>query len=193
MGEDLDLTQEIEKRWGNAGSNPKARRYIGKFWDRTRRGSLISGMVQGNHGNYHVSIELYSAGISSRCSCYIGKHGYCHHCAALGLTFLAEPESFAVVADVVVEADQIVTDVVRDLDTLQNYLNGMALADLLKKMRQKGITQKAFCAAVGMSTGHLSTLRSSELRNRRFHELGATKLAVLWVMENLERTDKSNG
>ena len=46
--------------------------------------------------------------------------------------------------------------------------------------------QKAFCAAVGMSTQHLSAVKSSELRNRRFHELGATKLAVLWVLDNLE-------
>jgi hypothetical protein len=53
-------------------------------------------------------------------------------------------------------------------------------------MRAKGITQKAFCAAVGMSTQHLSAVKSSELRNRRFHELGATKLAVLWVLDNLE-------
>jgi hypothetical protein len=75
---------------------------------------------------------------------------------------------------------------VSDLDTLQAYLNSVTLDELVKQMRAKGITQKAFCAAVGMSTQHLSAVKSSELRNRRFHELGATKLAVLWVLDNLE-------
>lgn len=53
-------------------------------------------------------------------------------------------------------------------------------------MRAKGITQKAFCEVVGMGTGHLTAVKSSELRNRRFHELGAIKLAVLWMLEHFD-------
>ena len=46
-----------------------------------------------------------------------------------------------------------------------------------------GITQKAFCESIGMSTRHLAAVKSSELRNRYYHELGAMKLACLWVLE----------
>jgi len=172
------LQAVIKQRWGKA-SGPKVQRYVGKFWNRSRHGRRITAVVQGNHGDYTVSIDTSQDVLASACSCYIGKQGGCHHCAALGLTFLAEPDSFVVVAEVAV------TDVT-DLDSLQAYLNGVTLDDLVKQMRAKGITQKAFCTTVGMSTQHLSAVKTSELRNRRFHELGAIKLAVLWVLDNLE-------
>ncbi|MFQ5435849.1 MAG: hypothetical protein ACE5FD_13305 [Anaerolineae bacterium] len=68
---------------------------------------------------------------------------------------------------------------VHDLDTLQAYLDSVTLDDLVKQLRTQGITQKAFCESIGMTSRHLSAVKSSELRNRRFHELEATKLAVL--------------
>ena len=40
-----------------------------------------------------------------------------------------------------------------------------------------------------MSTQHLSAVKSGELRNRRYHELGAIKLAVLWVMEHFDKKE----
>lgn len=178
---DSDLTalrQAIQERWSKAGG-PKVTRYVGKFWDRQRRGRKITAVVQGNHGDYTVAIEAQEAGIWSACSCYIGKHGYCHHCAALGLTFLAEPNSFVLIEKVEKEA-------VTDLNTLQAYLNSVTLDELMEQLRAKGMTQKAFCESIGMTSRHLSAVKSSERRNRHFHELGATKLAVLWVMEHLD-------
>lgn len=153
--------------------------YVGKFWDRQRRERRITAVVCGNHGDYNVVIEAQEKGLWSACSCYIGKHSYCHHCAALGLTFLAEPDSFAAL-------EKVERTAVTDLNTLQGYLNSVTLDELLKQMRAKGITQKAFCEAVGMGTGHLTAVKSSELRNRRFHELGAIKLAVLWMLEHFD-------
>jgi hypothetical protein len=35
-----------------------------------------------------------------------------------------------------------------------------------------------------MTTRHLGAIKSAELRNHFFHELGATKLACLWVIEH---------
>lgn len=177
---DLDvnaLQEAIQTRWGNA-SGEKVQRYVGKFWDRQRRERRITAVVAGNHGDYNVVIEAQETGLWSACSCYIGKHGYCHHCAALGLTFLAEPDSFVVI-------EKVERTAVTDLDTLQGYLNNVTLDELLKQMRAKGITQKAFCEAVGMGSGHLTAVKSGELRNRRYHELGAAKLAVLWVLKHL--------
>jgi len=55
---------------------------------------------------------------------------------------------------------------------------------LLGRLKEKGITQKTFAASIGMSTQHLSAVKSSELNNRFYHELGATKLACLWILEH---------
>jgi uncharacterized Zn finger protein len=175
------LKTAIEKRWTRSG-DAKIERYIGKFSNRQRRGRKITGTVRGNHGHYTVSIEAQESGIGSACSCYIGKHGSCHHGVALGLTFLAEPESFAKI-EAVEKKD------LAGLESLQGYLDNVTLDDLVKQLRAKGITQKAFCEAVGMSTQHLTAVKSSELRNRRYHELGAIKLAVLWVMEHFDKKE----
>jgi hypothetical protein len=37
-----------------------------------------------------------------------------------------------------------------------------------------------------MNPRHLTAIKSSEARHRYFNELGATKLACLWVLENLK-------
>ncbi|MCP4361067.1 MAG: hypothetical protein GY796_23920 [Chloroflexi bacterium] len=93
------LQQEIQDRWPQSrhANSPKVKRYVGKFWDRQRRERKITAVVRGNHGDYNVSIEAQEGGMQSTCSCYKGKRGYCHHCAALGLTYLAEPDSFVVI------------------------------------------------------------------------------------------------
>lgn len=175
-----DLKQAIQDQWPQSrADSPKVKRYVGQFWDRTRRDRRITAVVEGNHGDYNVVIEAQASGLWSACSCYIGKHGSCHHCVALGLSFLAEPDSFVVI-------EKVERTAVSDLNTLQAYLNSVTLAELMSQLREKGMTQKAFCESIGMSSRHLSTIKSSEQRNRHFHELGATKLAVLWVMEHLD-------
>ena len=171
----IALREAIETRWGDAGGY-KMRRYVDKFWDRTRRGLTITALVQGNHGDYTVSIDARESTLRAACSCYIGKSGYCHHCAALGQTFLAKPDSFTVITPTLLED-------VYDLESLKAYLDGMPLADLVKQLQVQGITQKAFAESIGMNSRHLSAVKSSELRNRYYHELGATKLACLWVLE----------
>jgi uncharacterized Zn finger protein len=122
------------------------------------------------------------AGVNSACSCYIGKHGYCHHCAALALTYLNDPASFQ-------EIKPKPLTTLKELADLHEYLQGTTLDALLQELKAHGITQKAFAQAIGMSSRHLSAVKSSELRNRFYHELGATKLACLWVLERFGRVD----
>jgi transcriptional regulator with XRE-family HTH domain len=61
------------------------------------------------------------------------------------------------------------------------------LDELIQSLRKQGITQKAFAESIGMSSQKLSAIKSSERRNRYFHELGATKLACLWVLERFPK------
>ena len=74
---------------------------------------------------------------------------------------------------------------IRQLTDVQAYLNSVTLDALLTQLKAKGITQKAFAEQIGMNTRHLAAIKSSELRNHYFNELGATKLACLWMLEYL--------
>lgn len=169
----------IEQRWSGSPGE-KAERYVGQFSNTIHMGNKIVGKVRGNYGIYTVSIWFDDAlQITSTCSCYIGKHGFCHHCTALAITFLKSPTSFQ-------EVKTKQRNEVQGLSDLGDYLRGVMLESLLKDLKTHGITQKAFAESIGMNPKHLSSIRSSELRNHFFNELGATKLACLWVLEHFK-------
>ena len=171
------LKTALAERWSRAGGE-KVQRYVDQFFDRTRRGARIMADVVGNHGTYTVSLQIEGPQqIESACSCYIGKRGNCHHCAALAVTFLNAPDSFTVVQTRSLED-------VETLDDLNDYLNGVTLDELISRLQANGITQKAFAQSLGMNPRHLSAVKSSERRNRHFHELGALKVACLWALEH---------
>ena len=66
----------------------------------------------------------------------------------------------------------------------------MTLEDLLGQLKATGVTQKAFAEQIGMNPRHLTAIKSSELRHHYFNELGATKLACLWVLEHMGKTKR---
>jgi hypothetical protein len=171
------LTKAINTYWSQALGD-KAKRYVGQFYNATRRGTKITAQVEGNHGTYTVSVQAEGQRLSAACSCYIGKGGSCHHCHALGLTFLSDPSAFR-------EIKAKALDEVRSLPELEEYLQGTTLDALLSELKAHGTSQKAFAESIGMNPRHLSAIRSSELRNRFYNELGATKLACLWVLEHI--------
>jgi len=178
------LRTAIKARWGSAltysnDKKDKVGRYVGKFFNCTRLESRISGKVVGNHGTYTVTIQLKDHVLTAACSCYIGKGGYCHHCLALAITFLNDTNGFEVVKT-------RAQDEIQTLATLKEYLDGVTLDTLLQALKARGIPQKAFAESMGMNPRHLTAVRSSELRNHIYNELGATKLACLWVMEHFE-------
>jgi len=171
------LTKGIQNNWTSTLGD-KAKAYVGKFSNRIRIGTKIVAQVEGNHGTYTVSIQVSpQLTTTSACSCYIGKGGYCHHCAALAKTFLKAPESF-------IEKVAKKLDDVKGLTDVAEYLESVTLESLIAQLKEKGISQKTFAASIGMSTQHLSAVKSSELNNRFYHELGATKLACLWILEH---------
>ena len=182
---DTELEQlhtAIKHQWSRVPSK-KAQPYVNALAAAERRGTKITAKVVGNHGTYTVSIQLDLQGLTSACSCYIGKHGYCHHCEALAITFVQDPSLF-----------QVVTPKrrkdVRNLTDVQAYLQSVTLEALLTQLKDKGITQKAFAEQLGMNTRHLAAIKSSELRHHYYNELGATNLACLWVLEHLEKTKR---
>ncbi len=174
--QDTKLVTAIKNNYKYSIST-KAKRYVNAFYDKTKTTTQIKAKVAGNHGEYTVSIKVKGNSITSACSCYIGKHGGCHHCEALAFNFINAPASFK--KKTVPRRKNI-----SDLETLRKYLEGVTLEDLVAEMKKKGITQAAFAESIGMSSRHLGAIKSAEKRNRHFHELGATKLACLWVLEH---------
>ena len=178
---DLDLLQTaLKRRWSFVPSK-KAKPYVHAFSAAERRGTKITAKVVGNHGTYTVSIQVEPQGVTSACSCYIGKHGYCHHCEALAITFLDDPSAFKAVK--LKQAKEVC-----QLTDVRAYLDKVTLDTLLTQLKAKGITQKAFAEQLGMNTRHLAAIKSSELRHHYFNELGATKLACLWMLDHLGKT-----
>ncbi|MEZ4632026.1 MAG: hypothetical protein R2880_15170 [Deinococcales bacterium] len=180
MINDDKLEASIRQHWSKSQASTKAARYLNQFFECKRFDSKITAKVHGNHGIYTVSISLTDQGLSSGCSCYIGKGGGCHHCEALALTFLQGKQPFEVIISPPLEK-------VSDLLGLQGYLAQTSLASLLDELRRCGMTQKALADSLGMSSRHLSSMKSSEARNRYHQELGAMKLACLWVLEHQEK------
>ncbi len=172
----------VQRQWSVAPS-PNAQKYVGTFFDSTLVGNKIVAKTVGNHGTYTVSIEFKDQEIVAACSCYVGKGGYCHHCEALAQTFLQNPATFHVI-----EAKQ--PEEVKHVDDLHSYLQSVTLESLLLQMREQGITQKAFAESIGMNPRHLTAIKSSEARNHFFNELGATKLACLWMLEHAAKFKK---
>jgi hypothetical protein len=172
---EIDTLKRVMQVYWPGAPEDKTKKYVNQFFNRTRLGTKITAQVIGNHGTYTVSVGVDGQKVMSTCSCYIGKHG-CHHTAALAKTFLNDPASFQ-------ELKTRPLDALQALAELPEYLRGITLEKLLQELKVQGITQKAFAESIGMSTQHLSAVKSAELRNRTYHELGATKLACLWVLE----------
>lgn len=65
------LQEAIQERWPPQAHahSPKVKKYVGKFWARTRMERRITAVVRGNHGDYTVSIEAQEGGLWSTCSC----------------------------------------------------------------------------------------------------------------------------
>ena len=176
------LMQALRLRW-HEPADSKTLGYVGQFRERKRRGKNITAKVEGNHGTYTVTIEALEGGLHSACSCYIGKGGYCYHCLALAITFQKEPDSFVV-------AETKTREQVKGISDVAAYLEGVTLDELVQELKKRGVTQQAFASAIGMSSKHLSTVKSSEQRNHIYHELGATKLACLWMLNLVKAQEK---
>jgi uncharacterized Zn finger protein len=176
------LKTAIQRQWSRVPSK-KAKPYVNAFSTAVRSGTKITAKVVGNHGTYTVSIQLDPQGLTSACSCYIGKHGHCHHCEALAITFVHDPSLFKVVTPKQRKD-------VRNLTDVRAYLGSVTLEALLRQLKAQGITQKAFAEQIGMNPRHLAAIKSSELRHHYFHALGATKLACVWVLEHLGTTKR---
>jgi len=171
------LLQSVRERYKYPIS-AKAGKYVNAFYAKSQTPTMIKAKVEGNHGEYAVSIKLKENLLTSACSCYIGKYGGCHHCEALGIHYLQNPDSFSM-------KKAVKKAKVNTLETLQSYLESVTLEDLVAQLKKKGISQKAFAKSIGMSSSHLSAVKRAENRNRYFHELGATKLACVWVLEKM--------
>jgi len=171
------LQAAVRRHWSRTPSD-KAKRYVDAFFDATRIGTKIIAKVHGNHGTYTVSIHLNQQVINAACSCYIGKGGRCHHCEALARTFLNNPDKFSTI-------EQTQFGAILTLADLHAYLQNTTLDALLNDLKSHGVSHKAFAESIGMSTRHLSAITSSELRHHYFHELGATKLACVWVLTHI--------
>jgi uncharacterized Zn finger protein len=174
--EKLNFKKVLEEKYSEK-TTQKVRSYIDKFSDREFLGNKIRAKTEGNYGVYTVVIEKKYSMITSSCVCYIGKNGGCHHCAALAHTYINNYDSFDTI-------EKYTPKKIQNLDMLNSYIQSVTLSELLSQLKQKGISQKAFAESLNMSTAHLGSIKRCEERQHYYHELGVTKLACLWLLQN---------
>lgn len=91
------------------------------------------------------------------------------------------------------------TSMPRDDDRLDFRLHSEAMKMIEQGAAVSGQTVKQFAVSTlvqsaeeilerrRMNPRHLSSIKSSELQNRYYNELGAAKLACLWVLEHIKK------
>src|SRR6266545_5598317 len=92
-------------------------------------------------------------------------------------TFLENPSAFKAVKSKQAKD-------VHDLTDVRAYVARVPLDTWFSQLKAQGITQKAFAEQIGRPTRHLAAMKSSELRHHYCNELGATKLACVWMLEH---------
>ena len=172
----MSLIEKVKEKY-NFSVGTKAQSYVNEFYSRRQSTRSISAKVKGNYGEYLASLTLRGQSLKPACSCYVGKYG-CHHTDALAFTYLQDPDSFTL-KKVKIQPNA------KTLEELKHYLDNVSLEELIIQLKKKGISQKAFAESINMKTSHLSAVKRAESRNRHFHELGAIKLACVWVLEKL--------
>jgi uncharacterized Zn finger protein len=159
----VDLKKRIMKELEKPIS-VKIKNYINKFFETKEYEDKITGKVEGNYGIYNVSIVFKDDRLDHRCSCYLG--GKCHHSNALAYTYVYSPSIFEKVEKI---------DLL-EIDNLKEYIDQFTLEELLSKIKKAGISQKKFAESIGMIPRHLTSIKSCELSNRFYHELGQQNL-----------------
>ena len=177
-----ELKRIIDKNFSKFSTDGKTGSYIGRFFDGEIKNNKIVGYVDGNHGEYKVSLNVVGESVDDQCSCYIGKNG-CHHTIALAYTFLKNSEKFEIIKEV--KRIRLNT-----LEKIRDYLDYVTLEDLTNQMNELGLTQADLAKATGTSSAHISAVKRSEARNRYFKELGVIKMACLWMIDNAKKIKK---
>lgn len=177
-----ELKKIIDKNFSQFSTDGKTGSYIGKFFDCEIKKNRIIGCVDGNHGEYTVSLKINGDFVDDQCSCYIGKNG-CHHTIALAHTFLRQPEDFEVIKEV--KRPRI-----KHINKIREYLDYVTLQDLSTELDKLGFTEADIARATGTSSAHISAVRRSEARGRYFKELGIIKMAFLWMIDNAKKIKK---
>ena len=177
-----EIKKIINKNFNGIYASEKIDKYVGQFFDCEIKNDKIVGFVDGNHGEYTVSLKIDGWRIDGQCSCYIGKDG-CHHTVALAHTFLKNPEDFEIIKEV--KRTRLNT-----IEKIRDYLDYVTLEDLTNEMNTLGLTQTDLAKATGTSSAHISAVKRSEARNRYFKELGTIKMACLWMIDNAKKIKK---
>jgi uncharacterized Zn finger protein len=135
------LHRAIKRQWSRAPSK-KAQPYVNAFSAAVRTDTKITAKVVGNHGTYTVSIQLGTQGLTSACSCYIGKHGHCHHCEALAITFVQAPSLFKVVTPTQRKDVRGLTDVQAYLQKSRRVVTSITTARATKVNARKNMSAR---------------------------------------------------
>jgi uncharacterized Zn finger protein len=167
----------------DAKTYQRAQEYIGHFTHRTIDENEISGKVKGNYGTYTTFLRVSDRYLEGRCSCQAADEMFCKHSVALGLTYLEAPENFK-------KKKKVGRKEITGLDDISHYLSSVTLDDLVKELKEKGITQKRTIEILNMNPGLFGSAKRCEQRGRYYNFLGALKLSCLYLLDLVEQNEQ---
>jgi hypothetical protein len=140
----------------------------------------IRGDVTGNYGTYTAILRRVGNGLECACSCPAADDMDCKHAAALGLTYLREPDAFK-------EIPTANRTEVRALADVSKFLKGTSLDALVEELRARGIAQKQAVEILGINSELFGSAKRLEKRGRRYGFLNACKLACAYLLDVVEQ------
>jgi len=170
------LTEEQLKNISTSLNLQRAENYVGKFSNCSVDGSVIKGVIRGNHGDYQVTLKIDSDPIGYECGCETSKDSFCKHAAALGLSYIYTPWEFA-------SNQKMDRKSLNTIDDIQFYVKTTPLKDLLDELKKIDISISKLASLTGVTMQQISSMVKEDSGGKSHALTEPLKLSCLYLLE----------
>lgn len=175
----VKLTEEQLKNISSGLCLQRAENYVGKFHNCSVDGPVLKGTIKGNHGDYHVKLNIGADPIVYECGCDKAKESFCKHAAALGLTYIYTPWIFS-------SGHKIDRKAVKTPSEIQFYIKTTPLKDLLDDLKSVDISISTLAELTGVSMHQVSVMVKEDMTGVHHALTDPLKMSCLYLLEKFE-------
>lgn len=175
----VKLTEEQLKNISSGLCLQRAENYVGKFQNCSVEGSVLKGTIKGNHGDYHVKLDVGTDPISYECGCEKAKDCFCKHAAALGLTYIYTPWIFS-------SEHRLDRKAVKTPAEIQFYIKTTPLKDLLDDLKRVDVSISTLAELAGVTMQQISVMVREDMTGIHHALTDPLKMSCLYLLEKYE-------
>lgn len=175
----VKLTEEQLKNISSGLCLQRAENYVGKFQHCSIDGDVLKGTIRGNHGDYHVKIDVGTDPIAYECGCVNAKDVFCKHAAALGLTYIYTPWVFS-------SDRKLDRKTVKSAAEIKFYIKTTPLKDLLDELKKIDISISALAELTGVTMQQISVMVKEDMTGIHHSLTDPLKMSCLYLLEKFE-------